>query len=282
MNPKESQTKQKLRGGYYTPEVLAEFLVRWVGQRKPQSILEPSCGDGVFIEKIASHLEAPAVLAFEIDEEEAQKATQRASTSGLARAEIRPTDFLGWAAQAIKQPELRFDAILGNPPFIRYQYLPSNFQRQAQEIFSLLGCKFTKHTNAWVPFVMASFALLRPGGRLAMVVPTEIIHILHAQSLRTYLGENARRITIVDPEQLWFPGTLQGAVLLLAEKKRRNWRVCRGHWYPASEGTGVRQLPTQTPSLAAPWHSMASQSMANGLEPSWGIGFSLFWTDWPK
>lgn len=53
-----------------------------------------------------------------------------------------------------------------------------------------------------------------------MVVPAEIIHVLHAQSLRSYLGKECSRLVIVDPEVLWFEGTLQGAVLLLAEKRR--------------------------------------------------------------
>ena len=52
-----------------------------------------------------------------------------------------------------------------------------------------------------------------------MIVPAEIIHVTHAQSLRTYLGNECRRLVIVDPEELWFEGTLQGAVILLAEKK---------------------------------------------------------------
>jgi adenine-specific DNA methylase len=81
---------------------------------------------------------------------------------------------------------------------------------------------------------MASFALLRPGGRLAMVVPAEIIHVMHAQSLRTYLGQTARRIVIVDPEEIWFSGTLQGAVLLLAEK--------RAGEYDCPEGLGIYRV----------------------------------------
>lgn len=52
-----------------------------------------------------------------------------------------------------------------------------------------------------------------------MVVPSEIVHVMHAQSLRTFLGQQCRRIVIVDPQEIWFEGTLQGAVLLLAEKK---------------------------------------------------------------
>ncbi|NDV20365.1 N-6 DNA methylase [Pseudodesulfovibrio sp. JC047] len=220
MNFKESQTEQKLRGGYYTPGDLADFLARWVAKKDPQSVLEPSCGDGVFLNKIASACDNPDVLGFEIDNDEACKAYECATASGLKNINIQNSDFLGWAIDAIEKEKVVFDAVLGNPPFIRYQYLPSLFQERAEQIFKKLGCKFTKHTNAWVPFVLASFALLRPGGRLAMVVPTEVLHVMHASSLRTFLGKEARQLVIIDPEELWFPGTLQGAVLLLAEKKR--------------------------------------------------------------
>ena len=228
MNFKEFQTEQKLRGGYYTPEDLADFLVRWIAVISPKSILEPSCGDGVFFNRIALKLGNPTVMGFEIDSKEANKALERARTSNLTNVNLKVDDFLGWAIDAIKDGGFRFDAILGNPPFIRYQYLPKLFQGRAENIFNELDCKFTKHTNAWVPFILASFALLRPGGRLAMVVPAEIIHVIHAGSLREYLGENARRIIIIDPHEIWFPETLQGAVLLLVEKKSETGERAEG------------------------------------------------------
>lgn len=228
MNFKEFQTEQKLRGGYYTPSDLADFLVRWIAPMKPKYILEPSCGDGVFFDKIATHINKPFVTAFEVDRAEAKKAFKHAKSSNLNDIQVEDDDFLGWAIGALKDDKINFDAILGNPPFIRYQYLPSLFQDRAERIFKELGCKFTKHTNAWVPFILASLALLKPGGRLAMVVPAEIIHVTHAQSLRSYLGENCRRIVIVDPEELWFSGTLQGAVLLLAEKKQSAGELSEG------------------------------------------------------
>ena len=52
-----------------------------------------------------------------------------------------------------------------------------------------------------------------------MVVPSEIFHIPHAQSLRRFLAEQCSRILILDPEEIWFGETLQGTVLLMAEKK---------------------------------------------------------------
>ena len=125
MNFKELQTEQKLRGGYYTPEDLADFLTRWVAGANPESILEPSCGNGVFFNRIASHMGNPTVTAFEIDVEEAKKAFERATFSGLTNVNVQADDFLGWALDAIKDG-VSYDAILGNPPFIRYQYLPSS------------------------------------------------------------------------------------------------------------------------------------------------------------
>lgn len=234
MNFKEFQTEQKLRGGYYTPDDLADFLVRWIAKVNPESVLEPSCGDGVFFSWVAKTLEDPSVMGFEIDDREAQIAIDRARALNLSKVHVQPEDFLGWAVKALRDGEMQFDAVLGNPPFIRYQYLPELFQDRAERVFKELGCKFTKHTNAWVPFVLASFALLRPGGRLAMVVPAEIIHVMHAGSLRTYLGENAKRIVIIDPKEIWFSETLQGAVLLLVEKKYNTSE--------RSEGVGIHAV----------------------------------------
>ncbi len=219
MNFIENESQQKLRGGYYTPLDLAVFLARWVKEIRPQTILEPSCGDGVFFEAFekAGGFKKTLITGIELDPEEAQKA--RAKIRGLENAVIKQTDFLEWAIKEMDKGNQVFDAVVGNPPFIRYQYLPAEFQKNAERIFEILKLPFTKHTNAWVPFILASIALLKPGGRLAMVIPSEIIHVLHAQSLRTFLGRECNRLVIVDPKELWFEGTLQGAVLLMAEKK---------------------------------------------------------------
>lgn len=219
MNFKEHQSAQKLRGGYYTPPDLAEFLARWVSEIKPKSWLEPSCGDGVFFSAAkAAGIKKAKALGFELDKAEAGKARRRISESSIDGT-VRSEDFLEFALEALEDGVGRFDAVLGNPPFVRYQYLPEEFQVRSERIFARLDCGFTKHTNAWVPFILASLALLRGGGRLAMVVPAEIIHVTHAQSLRAYLGSQCSRLVIVDPEELWFEDTLQGAVLLLAQKK---------------------------------------------------------------
>lgn len=46
----------KLRGGYYTTPDLASWLSSWAITRKDQFILEPSCGDGAFLEAAIDRL----------------------------------------------------------------------------------------------------------------------------------------------------------------------------------------------------------------------------------
>jgi len=221
MNFIENESAQKLRGGYYTPKDLAAYIARWTLEKNPTSLLEPSCGDGIFIQAIAENglKHKLSLTAFELLEEEAAKAKGRSQSVKHIKPAIYAQDFLGWAINQLIIAQPIFEAIVGNPPFIRYQYLSEESQHNAEAIFKLLDLPFTKHTNAWVPFVLASIALLKPGGRLGMILPSEIVHVSHAQSLRTYLGLTCSRLLIIDPEEIWFDGTLQGAVILFAEKK---------------------------------------------------------------
>ncbi|MFH1468616.1 MAG: N-6 DNA methylase [Pseudomonadota bacterium] len=220
MNFIEQESPEKLRGGYYTPADIAAWLVRWVAEAQPRRLLEPSAGDGAFLRAVAATglPDLRELTAFELDPAEAARAREAARDLRGVEADVRAEDFLAWAAGALAQG-LHFDACVGNPPFIRYQYLPETLQARAEALIRGLGLPFTKHTNAWVPFVIAALALLRPGGRLAMVVPSELLHVLHAQPARTFLLAQCARVLLLDPEEIWFEGTLQGVVLLLAEKK---------------------------------------------------------------
>ncbi len=220
MNFIECESTEKLRGGYYTHADVVEFLTQWVLQARPRRILEPACGDGGFFEAIvrlgANGVES--IVGCEIFSDEAEKARKRGRSLQGATVDVFAEDFLKWALARLPDGS-SFDAVLGNPPFIRYQYLDARLQERAEQLFRHFNLAFTKHTNAWVPFVVASLALLRPGGRLAMVVPSELLHILHARSLRSFLCRQCSRILVLDPQEIWFEQTLQGVVLLMAEKR---------------------------------------------------------------
>ena len=46
----------KLRGGYYTPADLTEWMAAWCIRSADDRVLEPSCGDGAFLTAVAKRL----------------------------------------------------------------------------------------------------------------------------------------------------------------------------------------------------------------------------------
>lgn len=219
MNFIANESRQKLRGGYYTPFEIAFFLTKIVSKNNAK-ILEPSCGDGVFLRSLneAHNIFDLSIDGIEIDKEEFHKCKTFLSSVNQSGWNVHHDDFLKWYFDHPKK-EGYYDYVLGNPPFIRYQYLSESDQELSEKIFNIHGLKFTKHTNSWVPFIIASLSMLKPGGILGMVIPSEILNVIHANSLREHLSEECSKILILDPHEIWFEDTLQGAAILLVQKK---------------------------------------------------------------
>jgi len=216
----------KLRGGYYTPPAVARWLARWAIRSGNDRILEPSCGDGVFLaatmEELISHglcskKRESQIVGIELIPTEADRAAARTACSPNAqKAEVVTCDFFTW----LKSRELSaFDVVLGNPPFIRYQQFPEPSRTLAMEFMQARGLQPNRLTNIWVPFVVAATALLRAGGRLAMVLPAELLQVSYGAQLRQYLADSFGRITIYACNEMFFPDAEQEVVLLLAEDR---------------------------------------------------------------
>lgn len=213
----------KLRGGYYTPPALADWLCAWAIRRGTDRVLEPSCGDGSFLAAAARRLSsvgavdiAEQLRGIEIVGDEAATARKRLRGIVGARAAgiVKTGDFFSWWS-AESQPS--FDAVIGNPPFIRYQTFPEPHRSLAMDIMARLGLAPNRLTNIWVPFVVAAAASLRPGGRLALVLPAELLQVTYAGQLRSFLNDRFTRIDIVACNELFFENAEQEVVLLLAD-----------------------------------------------------------------
>ena len=76
MKLKKDNSEQKLRGAYYTPLQLANEMVKIVAKDSIENVLEPSCGDGVFLDSLVSTKKIDNVkniCAIEIEKDEANK-----------------------------------------------------------------------------------------------------------------------------------------------------------------------------------------------------------------
>lgn len=99
-----SISQQKALGQYFTPRWVAEAIVERHFADLPAgaTVVEPSCGDGVFLHALPDHVNA---IGVEIDPQWAEK----------ARRDTGRTVLLGDFLQVPLPAEV--DAIVGNPPF---------------------------------------------------------------------------------------------------------------------------------------------------------------------
>lgn len=192
---------RKRRGAYYTPDDAVAALVRWAVRRPTDKMLDPSCGDGRFL---ALH---PNSVGVERHELSAADAGQRAP-----HATIFNQDFFVWAAGT----DERFDCAVGNPPFIRYHHFAGDARESALRYCARLGVRFSALTSSWAPFLVAAASLLKPGGRLAFVVPAEIGHAPYARPLLEYLLGSFERTQFVPVKEKIFPDLSEDVWLLYA------------------------------------------------------------------
>ena len=196
----------KTLGAYFTPENVAEALVRWAVRDPGDLLLDPSSGDGRFV---ARH---PQSVGVERDAASVAEAAARAPHATIVQG-----DFFAWAAGDRR----RFDCAAGNPPFIRYQRFSGATRRAALDYCRRLGVVFSALSSSWAPFIVAAASKLRAGGRIAFVVPAEIGHAPYATPLMEYLLANFGSVHVVAIREKIFPRLSEDCWLLLADNAGR-------------------------------------------------------------
>lgn len=221
MKLKKDATEQKLRGAYYTPLKLAEQIVAiFKNEKHLKTVFEPSCGDGVFFDALINQKQInglTSVLGLEVNKDEIQPMQQKYQGTNI---NIQHGDFFDFYRDNNKNSQ--FDLILGNPPYIRYQYLLDSQRDEMSKILVSHGMKSNKLINAWVGFTVACVHLLSDKGKIAFVIPAEILQVAYAKDLRKYLTSNLEAITLIAFKELVFDDIEQEIVVLIGEKKAKN------------------------------------------------------------
>lgn len=210
----DSAALRKARGAFFTPAPVTEFLARWGIRERSDRILEPSCGDGAILAAAIDRLRAlggrSPLRAHELHEETAAAARMLLDEKDYP-GEVRLGDFLATPAEPI------FDAVLGNPPYVRYQGFTGEARATGLAAALAQGVRLSRLSSSWAPFVVHAAAYLKPHGRLALVLPAELLSANYAQEVRDFLLARFAEVSVVLIERRVFPGVQTEALLLLAE-----------------------------------------------------------------
>lgn len=211
--------ERKARGAFFTPPALARYVVDWALRSPKDDVLEPSCGEAAFLLAAAHRLDALSSIAGaplgRLDGVELHPASAVQAEALLAatghEASVSVGDFF------LQLPKARYDAVVGNPPYVRYQDFSGKARLSSRQAALQAGVALTGLASSWAAFTVHAAHFLKEGGRLGLVIPAELLSVNYASEVRRFLLERFARVTLVMFTERVFPGVLEEVVLLLAD-----------------------------------------------------------------
>lgn len=182
------------------------------------SVLDPGCGKGVFLLEALKRSLAKALaqkfdleqwvknieelfVGYEIDPELCKEArdsvcnfllSKTGINESLARSIARQIviqgDFLEW------EPEMRYDVIIGNPPYVRYDNLEREYIRWLR---SKYDC-FRGRADLCIPFIQHSLKLLSEEGKLAFICTNRFTLCDYGKYLRALITNSYSITKMID------------------------------------------------------------------------------------
>ncbi|MBT0771192.1 N-6 DNA methylase [Kineosporia sp. J2-2] len=205
---------RKARGAFFTPAPIAGYVTRWALRGPAGRVLEPASGEAAFL-LAAAEFGGPEWL---LDGVELHPASADAARSALAatgiQAGVTTADFF------TLNPTGDYDAVIGNPPYVRYHDFTGADRMRAQAAARRAGVALSGLASSWAAFTVHAAGFLRPGGRLGLVLPAELLSVNYAAPVRRFLLENFAQVRLVAFTERVFPEVVAEIVLLLADGYR--------------------------------------------------------------
>ena len=193
-------------GQFFTPPSVARCLFRLAGARPGDRIIDPSCGDGVFVRNAPA---GTAVFACEIDPRYAS-AVREFLPAGNFTA--------GDALVELQKQFGTFDLAIGNPPYSAQTHLETRPDVLGK--FELAAGRSRQCLE--ILFLELFVKLVRPGGQIAVVLPDGPFSNRPFRSVREWLLRHTHITEIVSLPRNIFSATAAKTNLLLARKRAPN------------------------------------------------------------
>ena len=247
-------------GQFFTPRTLIELAVRMVNPKENELILDPACGAGGFlisamqhISKTNSKYNGKGILGIDKDTFLSEIAQCYLIICGGDKSFIANENSLdvplNWSKISNASIQLgTIDVIVTNPPFgAKIPVTGEELLKQYE-----LGRKWKKNVDGdfeqteklldkqppQILFIERCLQFLRPGGRLAIVLPESILGNARERYVRQFTRTEANVVAIVDcPIETFQPGTSTKVGLLILQKKTENSKQ-EDVWMAISETCG--------------------------------------------
>ena len=173
-------------GQVFTPTRIVSEMIGLI--QNNGTVLEPSCGNGAFYNQI------PGCVGIELDK-------------SVAPQGAIIMDFFDYSL------DNKFDTIIGNPPYVRYQDIGDNTKKKLD--MSL----FDERSNLYLFFIYKCIKHLKEHGELIFIVPRDFLKATSAIKLNQFIYDNGSITDIVDlGDEKVFKGACPNCVIFRFEK----------------------------------------------------------------
>ena len=194
--------KDVFRSYYTDSEEITSYMVKKLQIKDDDLILEPSAGEGVFIDEILKQNKCLSIDALDINEEAILELKRKFQANPVVN--IRHTDtLLDEELDLLESTNGYYDKVIGNPPYGAWQdYEKRDFLKK-------------KYLNQYVKetytlFLLRSISVLKAGGRLSFIIPDTFLFLNMHEKLRKIILKSTKIEEILIFPSKFFPGVSFG------------------------------------------------------------------------
>ncbi|MCF8255749.1 MAG: type I restriction-modification system subunit M [Bacteroidia bacterium] len=178
----------KSAGEFYTPQQVSKVLAKLVttGKTKLKSVYDPTCGSGSLLLRVAKEVSDVS----EFYGQELNRTTYNLARMNMILHDVHYRKFNIQQEDTLENPQhfdMRFEAVVANPPFSAHWKGDANPLNNTDERFSQYG-RIAPNTKADYAFVQHMIHQLADNGTMATVLPHGVLFRGAAEGvIRKYL-----------------------------------------------------------------------------------------------
>lgn len=222
-------------GQHYTPTSVARLLAELSVRSATDIILDPACGDGRLLAAALSMKksflsanrptgDALAKDMFGLDRTSSAIPDALNTGAMVACADFFDTEPGSEVKRAFTLPAT-FDAVIGNPPYIRHEIIGGKDKRRIEERLDegralspeLFWPQWSRRSDIYVYFFAHAARFLKSGGRLVFLTASSWLDSRYGAPLREFMVKNFRVIAIIESaaESFFTNASINTAITLL-------------------------------------------------------------------
>lgn len=228
------------KGQFFTPKSLVKAMVRITAPQPHESVLDPACGTGGFLGETHVHQHELAgktgevtgrLVGIEKDPDLARLATALLHVGTGGRCELLNANSLDPAevTPAGLDSDYRFDVVLTNPPFgsripIQDKTILKNYDlahgwiSHGEQVWTMTSVVLNAQ-DPQILFIERCVKLLRPGGRMGIVLPEGVFGNKQEGYVWAWLRQQGHITALLDcPRTTFQPSTDTKTNVLFFEK----------------------------------------------------------------